>query len=181
MDKKIVINMEKENFKGNVLDIGMDNYGIIYSIYKHNNQCSNVDYIDGKDKSNGIKNNFYDSCMLFLTISDIFFNYNRKSIIKKVYNYLKEDGFIYIWDINKAYGKTFFGTISVMLPNGKNKDIKLRRLNIFQDTSIKQIFKLLGEYFNIIEYKVFDEIYFIKGQKKRRNEIEETEGVISRN
>ncbi|MDU7252170.1 MAG: class I SAM-dependent methyltransferase, partial [Clostridium sp.] len=31
---EIVINMENEIFRGNLLDVGTDNYGIIYNIYK---------------------------------------------------------------------------------------------------------------------------------------------------
>ena len=34
MKKEVFINLEKEIFKGNILDIGFSNHGIIYNISK---------------------------------------------------------------------------------------------------------------------------------------------------
>ena len=47
--------MEKEVFKGNVLDIGYKNTGIIYNVYKHLNEETNIEYINGDDEKENIK------------------------------------------------------------------------------------------------------------------------------
>jgi hypothetical protein len=67
---------EKEIFKGNLLDIGFSNHGIIYNIYKqYNDDNSSVDYIEGKDQKTGIEEGVYDTCALFFTLSDIKFSF----------------------------------------------------------------------------------------------------------
>lgn len=179
MEKEIVISMEKEVFTGEVLDIGADNYGVVYSVYKSNNKNFNVEYIDGKDKVKNIKENSYDSCVLFLSFSSIIFRISRKILIEKIHNYLKDDGFIYIWDIDKGYGKTFYGKINVILPQGVSRKINVREINVLKDTSAKATLKLLEEYFSVIEAQCSDNIYYIKAQKKRRNSNEETKSNTS--
>lgn len=64
LSKDIFINMEKEIFKGNLLDIGMDNQGIIYNIYKEFNDNVNVEYVSGKEEGKNIKEDYYDNCIL---------------------------------------------------------------------------------------------------------------------
>lgn len=61
LSKDIFINMEKEIFKGNLLDIGMDNQGIIYNIYKEFNDNVNVEYVSGKEEGKNIKEDYYDN------------------------------------------------------------------------------------------------------------------------
>lgn len=171
--------MENEIFKGNVLDIGMDNYGIVYSIYKNHNKDFSTEYIGGSNDSNDIKENSYDICVLFLSFSSIMFKIRRKNLIDRIYSYLKDGGFVYVWDIDKGYGRTFLGNIKVILPEGKSKEISLKCINIFEDTSAESTIKLLKEGFNIIDYKPEDGVYYIKARKKRRNNDEEIEGSIS--
>ncbi|QGU95703.1 class I SAM-dependent methyltransferase [Clostridium bovifaecis] len=177
MEKEIVISMEKEIFTGEVLDIGADNYGVVYNVYKKSNKDFSVEYIDGRDKCKNIKENSYDSCVLFLSFSSIIFRTSRKVLIEKIYNYLKKDGFVYIWDIDKGYGKTFYGKINVMLPQGGAKRISVREINVLKDTSSKTTLRLLEGYFDIIEFECSDNIYYIKAQKKRRDINEETKGI----
>ncbi|KYH30315.1 MULTISPECIES: hypothetical protein [Clostridium] len=172
MKNEIVIDLEKQYFSGEILDISSDNYGIVYNIYKSKNKEFDVEYIDGRDKAKNIKENFYDSCVMFLAFSSIIFKISRKILIEKIYNYLKEDGFIYIWDIDKGYGKTFFGKINVIMPQGISKKIEIKDMNLLKDTSSKTILKLIEEFFNIVEFKSLDNIYYIKAQKKRRVKYE---------
>lgn len=47
--------MENEIFRGNLLDVGTDNYGIIYNIYKQYNEDSNLEYINGAEEKESIK------------------------------------------------------------------------------------------------------------------------------
>ncbi|MFU0825222.1 class I SAM-dependent methyltransferase [Clostridium sp.] len=169
MKNEIVINLEEQYFSGEVLDICSDNYGIIYNIYKSKNKDFDVEYVDGREKAKNIKENFYDSCVMFLAFSSIIFKISRKILVEKIYNFLKEDGFIYIWDIDKGYGKTFFGKVNVIMPQGISKTIEIKDMNLLKDTSSKTILKLIEEFFNIVEFKSLDNIYYIKAQKKRRD------------
>ncbi|NMM62773.1 class I SAM-dependent methyltransferase [Clostridium sp. P21] len=166
MKKEIYLNMKNEIFKGNVLDIGFENSGIIYNICKEENEEINIDYVTGKEEETNIRDNFYDICILFFSFSSIWFKMNKKSFIKDIYNYLNKEGILYVWDIDKGYKKIFNGNINVTTPGDKVKKIKIRDLNIFKDNSKDNTVKILENYFNVIEGTVSDGVYYIKAKKK---------------
>lgn len=180
MYKEIIINLEEKVLDGNVLDIGFNNYGIVYNIYKYNNQDIQVEYIREENKINSIEKGIYDSCVLFLSFSGIMFKAKRKSLLEEIYTCLKEDGVLHIWDINKGHGRVFFKKIKVILPDKKSKEISVNDMNIFKDTSKEDTVKLLNQYFNIIDCESLDQIYYIKAQKKRRDCINETKSDACR-
>lgn len=164
--KEIVINMENEIFRGNLLDIGTDNYGIIYNIYKQYNEDSNLQYINGADEKENIKLGYYNNCILLFSFSNIFFKKNRVNLIRDIYKYLKEDGNIYIWDIDKKIRETFNGEIKILLPGEKVKNISIKDLNVLKDSSLDATVKVLEPYFEIKDLKSSDGVYYIKGKKK---------------
>ena len=90
----------------------------------------------------------------------------KKDIIKDVYKYLNKEGIIYIWDIDKGYGKLFNGHIKIVIPGSKIKHIDIKELNILKDTSKENTIKLLGDCFDILDSKSSDGIYYIKARKK---------------
>ena len=100
LQKDFMINLEHKYFSGNVLDIGLQNHGIVYNLYKHNNENFNVEYVDGKDETDNIQKNSYDSCIMFLSFSSLSLKLHKKNLIKEIYDYLKEDGILHIWDIS---------------------------------------------------------------------------------
>lgn len=166
MRKEIFINLEKEIFRGNILDVGTDNYGVVYNIYKQYYEDVNVEYISGKEEKQSLKEDFYDSCILFFSFSSIWLRINKRKFIKDIYRYLNKDGLLYIWDIDKRYTKTFNATIKIVIPEGKLRQIKIRDLNILKNTSKATTTKMLEEYFDIIDAKSSDGIYYIKAKKK---------------
>ena len=177
MRKEIFINLEKEIFRGNILDVGLDNYGIVYNIYKQYHDNVNVEYVSGKEEVGSLKEEFYDSCILFFSFSSIWFKMNKRKFIKDIHRYLNKDGLLYIWDIDKGYTKVFNATVKIVIPERKLRQIKLRDLNIFKDTSKQNTIKLLQEYFNVIDIKSSDGIYYIKARKKiveQKNNSEKT-------
>lgn len=176
IEGEILINLENERFKGNVLDVGLSNYGIAYNIYKLSNKEFNVEYINGNDNNTNVEENYYDSCVMFLAFSSIMFKIRKKILVEEVFKYLKEDGYIYIWDIEKKYGKIFNGKIKVLMPDGKVKELEIKDYNIFKESSHKSTLELLSQYFDIIYSKNLNNIYYIKAHKKRRIE---NEGNIS--
>jgi len=164
--KEIFINLEKEIFRGNILDVGLDNYGVVYNIYKQYYDNVNVEYLSGNEEKESIKEGFYDSCILFFSFSSMWLKINRRKFIKDICRYLNKDGLLYIWDIDKGYTRTFNATVKIVIPEKKMRQIKLRDLNVFKDTSKKNTIKLLEEYFNIVDVKSSDGIYYIKASKK---------------
>lgn len=164
--KEIFINLEKEIFRGNILDVGLDNYGVVYNIYKQYYDDVNVEYISGKEEIGALREGFYDSCILFFSFSSIWFKMKKRKFIKDIYRYLNKDGLLYIWDIDKGYRKIFNATVKIVIPERKLRQIKLRDLNVFKDTSKQNTIKLLEEYFDIIDIKSSDGIYYIKSRKK---------------
>ncbi|AVQ37268.1 hypothetical protein C7M56_00720 [Clostridium botulinum] len=172
---EIVINMENEIFRGNLLDVGTDNYGIIYNIYKQYNEDSNLEYINGAEEKENIKEGYYDNCILLFSFSNIFFKKNRMSLIRDIYRYLKEGGNVYIWDIDKKLKETFNGKIKILLPGEKVKNISIKDLNLLKDSSIDTTIKLLDAYFEIKDLKSSDGVYYIKGKKKINTNTKEDE------
>jgi hypothetical protein len=166
LKKEVQLELHKEVFKGNVLDIGIHNNGIIYNMCKHFNKDLEVEYISGKEEEKNIKDEFYDSCILFFTLNNICFNLNKRNLFKKIYNYLNEGGCLYIWDIDKGYNRVFNSNIKILLPNAEVKNINLKDLNMFHDNSKETMLKLLEEYFNLIDLEEKEGVYYIKASKK---------------
>ena len=50
MGKTLVINLEDINLKGDVLDVGQENFGVIYSISKEVEAELSLDYVFSNDK-----------------------------------------------------------------------------------------------------------------------------------
>ena len=166
MKNYILINLEKENIQGNVLDIGCSNYGIIYNLFKNGCDEISVDYVSGREEKNKIEKEFYDSCIIFFSLSNIWLKYNRKKVLYDITKNIKPDGLLYIWDTDKKYGKMFNGTLKVILPGKEFKNIKINDRNILKDTSFSSTKKMFEKYFEIVDYKCSDNIYFIKGKKR---------------
>ena len=173
LKKEAFINLEKEIFKGNLLDIGFSNHGIIYNIYKqHIDESSIVDYIEGKEAKQAIDEDTYDTCALFLTLSDIKLTNSKIELIKDIYRFLKNDGLLYIWDIDKDFIKIFNSKIKVLLPDKSTKEIHLRNLNIFTNSSKENTAKILQPYFEILTTSNSDNIYYMVCKKKGKSEDE---------
>jgi ubiquinone/menaquinone biosynthesis C-methylase UbiE len=167
MKSEIFINMQNEILTGNILDVGMDNYGIVYNLYKHYNNEAAVDYVHGKEEKRFIEKSVYDSCIMLFSLRNIWLKINKRNCLKEISNFLREDGVLHIWDIDKKYFKIFKGKIKVLLPENNIKEIIINDLNFANDTSKESIVKLIKEYFEIIDLKSSDNIYYIKARKKR--------------
>ncbi|ERI90131.1 hypothetical protein HMPREF1982_04071 [Clostridiales bacterium oral taxon 876 str. F0540] len=164
--KEIFINMQNEIFTGNVLDIGTDNYGIIYSLYKQYNDEGSVEYVHGKEEKNFIAKDEYDNCIMLFSLRNIWLKNKKKYFLKDISSFLRENGVLHIWDIDKGYSKIFRANIKVMVSERKLKDIKISDFNALKDNSKESTIKLLKDYFEIIDLKASDNIYYIKAKKK---------------
>lgn len=170
---EIFISLEKEVFSGNVLDIGCENYGIVYNLYKHYNNDIAIDYVEDSDEDDILKKEEYDNCIMFFSLNKFWLNHKKEEFIKEISGLLKTDGYIYIWDIDKGYSKTFNGKLKVSLPDKKIKYINIKDYNVFKDNSLNNTEKILDKYFKIVDVKKSNNIYYIKGVK-RKEEINES-------
>ena len=166
MNNTIFINLEKENIKGNVLDVGFINYGIIYPLFKNGEDEISVDYVEGKSEFNKIEKDFYDNCIVFFSLGEIRFSHNKNKVLKDLAEYIKKDGILYLWDIDKPISKIFHKRIKIMLPDREFKQIVIKDYNILRKRSFNGIKKLIEKYFEIIDYKHSDNIYCIKGKRR---------------
>lgn len=172
MKKEAFINLEKEIFKGNLLDIGFSNHGIIYNIYKQYIDDGSVEYIEGKEEKVRIEEGMYDTCALFLTLSDMRFTHSKSKLIQDIYKFLKEDGLLYIWGMDKGIGKIFNTSIKIVLPDKSTKQIHLRDLNIFKNSSKENTIKIVEPYFEILTLKNSDNIYYMICKRRGKSEDE---------
>lgn len=166
MKKEIFINLEKEVITGNVLDVCVENYGVIYNLYKAYNEDSTIDYVNGKKEENELLNEEYDNCIMFFSLRTLWLKNDKRKIINDISKHIKKNGCIYIWDIDKKYGKTFIGNIKILIPNRKIKEIKIKDINIFKNNSKDTIRAILEDKFDIVEIKSSDGIYCIKAIKR---------------
>lgn len=170
--------MEREIFRGNILDIGLENHGIFYNIYKQYNDDVNVEYLSGKEEKDKINEDFYDSCILFFSFSSIWFKRRKKGFIADIYRYLNKDGMLYIWDIDKGYGKLFNGRLKIVIPESKIRQINVKDVNILKNTSKESTIKLLEGFFDILDSKSSDGIYYIKAKKKIKLNRKDSDKII---
>lgn len=163
---KLFINFENEVFDGNVLDVGSDNYGIVYDLCKENGDNIDVNYISGKDQKGYINKDAYDSCVCFFALKDLKLDRDKNKFFSDMYNFMKNNAVIYLWDMDKAMFKTFSKSIRIVLPEMKIKDIQVNDFNILADNSCRKICSMMKKYFKIIDVKCSDDIYYIKAQKE---------------
>lgn len=160
-----LIDMSDVRFGGDILDIGFENYGIIYNIYKYEKNNYDVEYFCGDQKKEGAEKNSYDSCCLFFAMNKFKSFGGRKKILHYAYESLKADGIIYVWDVDKKIMKTYRGKINIKLPDFTIKSFMINDMNIFKDCSMKKSLEILDTHFNVMESKSWDGVYYIKAQK----------------
>jgi hypothetical protein len=170
--KEVYINLEDEKLKGNVLDVSLDNQGIIYNLCKNSNEDIKIEYIQNNDQANSIINEYYDIVALFFTIERLGINKHIKGLLEEVTRYLKVGGQIIIWDLEKSRWKYSNFNLNVLLPGKNQKSINIKNYNIFKETSGEKIKNLLEKDFDIIELISRDNIYYIRGNKKGRTRDE---------
>lgn len=175
LKKDIFINLENVMFNGDILDIAADNHGIVYNLYKAANDEVAIDYVDAKSETNEVSINSYDNCILFFSLNNYFWRFQKSNLIKKIYDYLRDDGCIYLWDFDKGYSKIFYSNIKIMLPGRILKNITMKDFNILKDNSLKNNLEVIGKYFQIEDLKTSDQIYYIKGKKRSMKH----EGIIN--
>lgn len=173
------IDLKSFKFEGNVLDIGEENYGIVYNLFKSNEEDDNiVDYIEGIENKKSIEKGYYNNVVLFFYLSTLWGGKDREKVLKDAYDFLDTRGDIHIWDITKSNNKILNENIKLLLPKEEIKKIKVKNYNIIKDYSKKDALNLLERFFEIKVIQDWNDIYYISAQK--REDII-NEGATSRN
>ncbi|WP_430485775.1 hypothetical protein [Clostridium sp. B9] len=163
--------MSNINFKGNTLDVGINNYGIIYNILKETEDEISVDYYI--EDFNEEYRNQYDNGVLFFSLSQID-KREVESVIKNLWNNVRFGGNLYLWDREKNKKETINDKINILMPNGKEKEIVFVDNSISSEFTIDSSKKILEKYFEIQETKVCDKIIFMKAIKRGSIKNEDT-------
>lgn len=163
MGKTIVLNLSDVILKGDILDIG-ESYGVIYNLSKEVFDELAIDYVEDNNKEILLSEG-YDTCTIFFYLSNMWREGERNKLIEEVTRFIKKGGSIYIWDINKDIGKVFSNKIKTILPSEKIKEFDFKNLNIMSKSNLEDTKKLLVNNYNITEEKIWEDIYFLKGEK----------------
>ncbi|HHD2751449.1 TPA: hypothetical protein ACOTG0_000191 [Clostridium perfringens] len=171
MIREVVLDMSNINFKGNTLDVGINNYGIIYNILKQTKNEISVDYY--VENFSEEYRNQYDNGVLFFSLSQLDKS-ETENVIKNIWSNVRFGGNIYIWDREKKRRETVNDKIKVLMPNENEKEIEFIDNSISSEFTINSSKKVLEKYFEIQETKVCDKIIFIKGIKRGSIKNEDT-------
>ncbi|MEG0306555.1 MAG: class I SAM-dependent methyltransferase [Clostridium sp.] len=162
----IFLTLEKEVFRGNVLDITYGNDGVIYHANKYYDSYIEVDYIENKLLKEAQVEEYYDSCILFFSLNKIKSSKLRKELFSNIYNKIRKNGYVYIYDIQKKRFNITKINIEILLPDKKLKKIKINSYNIFSDITTEKIINDLNMHFDIIESISSNGAIKIIGRKK---------------
>jgi hypothetical protein len=162
----VFISLEKEIFRGNILDVGMDNSGIIYNVYKYYDEDLDVDYLEGKEDNEILKSEYYDACILFFSLHNIFNLNKKKKLINNISQCLRENGYMYIWDVDKKPLKSLKTNVKVSLPDKSLKNLKVSCSNPFTNNSKEKIMNMVKDSFEVLDAKHSDDIFSIVCKKR---------------
>jgi hypothetical protein len=160
-----MIDLKDIKLSGKVIDIGCENYGIVYNICKNSDSDIKVEYIE-EEKGQQIFLEEYNTAVLFFTLGRIKLKANKKKLINQSYNYLMHKGEILIWDIDKPNMQIADSNLKFRLPDNKLKKINIKDYGLFRNNSKDSLLKIIHPFFDIVELKCYDNIYYIKGIKK---------------
>lgn len=171
MVREVNLDMRNISFKGNTLDVGIDNYGIIYNILKQTDDEISVDYyIENLEEE---YRNQYDNGVLFFSLSKLSKN-EAEEVLKKIWTSVRFGGKLYIWDREKQKKETVKDKVKVLMAGNKEKEFEFIDNSISKEFTIDTSKKVLEKYFEIEETKVCDKIIFIKGIKRGSINYENT-------
>ncbi len=146
----LFLSLEKEVFRGNVLDITYNSQGIIYSANKYYDDYIEIDYLENDIEECDLKN-YYDSCIIFFSLRRYNSKSSRRKLFKRVHEMMSTDGYIYIWDIRKELFKVWMKNIKVVLPDKTIAKLQINDLNLFEEIAPEKVIESVKEYFEIVE------------------------------
>lgn len=160
------LDMRDVKFKGDVLDVAMGNYGVIYNIIKDNQDEISIDYISEENKGDELNNKKYETAVIFFSLSKIWNAAERKRLLFEIWQKLDEAGELYIWDYEKKQKEVINEKVEVKLPNNIMKSFNFNNRNPFSEFSLETSKKILEKYYEIEETRVCNGIIYLKAKRK---------------
>lgn len=158
MKKTLMVNLSNLKLEGDIIDFSLENFSLLdYEESEKNEECSEIAIT--------VEDELYDSGIIFFNLNKVWNRLKREEMISKMTNYIKKDGNIYIWDLNKSFGEVVDVELKVLCPNEKFKNVNLKTNNIFSSLNIEEIEKILEKNCIIEETKVWEDMFYIKAQK----------------
>ncbi|MFR1708461.1 MAG: hypothetical protein ACLSV2_06145 [Clostridium sp.] len=164
--ENLFVNLEKEVFRGNVLDITYESEGIIYKANKYYDNFIDVDYLENTLEKECNDEGYYDSCILFFSLNKIKSYRQKLKLFDNIYRLMRKNGYVYIWDVEKEPMKTSQKNIKVSLPDKSMKNFQINLMDIFADNTSSKIVDVLKDYFDIVEKISSNGTFRIVGRKK---------------
>lgn len=177
MKKNIMINLRDLYINGDVIDIA--SYGntvisdYIANIINNSRRVCDKDFIAWKHNQVASRDDVYDYALAFFSFSELENSFKIKKIIKELKRVLKVNGKILIWDvcgIDGIIGGSY--NLKILLTDGVIVRAKQKIcFNPFKMSprAMKKI--LIKNGFNIINYKILNNMYFLEAEnyKERIN------------
>ena len=159
--RRTVVNLKYIDLKGDLLDVSLDETGIIYNLIKSKNRKEiTLNYLKNLDN----KQEKFDCCTIFFSLGKLNKN-DSKSLLKDVGNFLKKDSEIYIWDRIKEKNEIVRDNVFVKLPDDIEKSFQLMNLNPFYEFNYFRCEELLKNEYLIEETLIWDKVIYIKAKK----------------
>lgn len=164
------IDMTAIKLKGNILDVGIRNYGIIYKLCKQNEDEVAVEYVMDEERE-FISDKCYDSVVLFFSLGQLNNSKARRQLFREIDKYVSDAGEIFLWEVNKAVGEMLDLDIEVIMPSNEVQNIKLQYLNPMKKLSMNEIKSMVMHYFDIIDEKEESSFFYLRGKRKQKEKI----------
>ena len=182
IEDSVQIDMQDLDLKGDVIDVGVKNYGIIYKLCKQYEDEVALEYLMDEEKML-IEREYYDTAVLFFTLSPLRNAGKRRKLIKEIYQYIRECGEIIIWDINKAIGMAVDLQVEVLMKEKDSQTVNIRSMSPLKTLSLKQVKEIINPFFEVTEEKQGKTIFYlravrrgiVKGKKKDESIIDRVE------
>lgn len=174
----VKIDMRNLQIKGDIIDIGVKNYGIIYKMCKESFDEVALEYVMGEEK-NFIEREFYDTAILFFTLNSLSNSLKRRKLIKEAYKYVREDGEILLWDANKFIGKAVDLEVDVLFNNCEFETVNIRNTNPLVKLELSNVKKIISPYFDLVEEKEGKNIFFIRARRKKKGKHKDESTIDS--
>lgn len=174
----VKIDMRNLQIKGDIIDIGVKNYGIIYKMCKESFDEVALEYVMGEEK-NFIEREFYDTAILFFTLNSLSNSLKRRKLIKEAYKYVREDGEILLWDANKFIGKAVDLEVDVLFNNCEFETVNIRNTNPLVKLDLSNVKKIISPYFDLVEEKEGKNIFFIRARRKKKGKHKDESTIDS--
>ena len=162
MEEEALIDLRSFSLKGDVLDIGRDNNGIIYNYIKNSKDDIIVDLVELPEEIEALKTKTHDNGILFFFLSTLRSNREKKEFLKELASYIKEDGELLLWEIEKR-------VFQILLKKEVSREITIKEADPLLASSLRNTEELIREDFELLESKSHNGIYHIRAKRKGRD------------